>query len=59
MSLPFSYMRAFDLPTLNTPLLPPAPPLMRRDIHQMKKKKNISGSRLSRMLKKLPLDLFS
>ena len=59
MSLPFSYMRAFDLPTLNTPLLPPAPPLMRRDIHHMKKKKNISGARLSRMLKKLPLDLFS
>ncbi len=52
-------MRAFDLPTLNTPLLPPAPPLMRRDIHHMKKKKNISGARLSRMLKKLPLDLFS
>ena len=45
-SPPFSYILAFDLPTLNIPMPPPTPPPMRRKRKIMRPMKKIVGSRL-------------
>ena len=59
ISPPFSYILAFDFPTLNTPLPPPAPPFILRIMKSQKPMMQIQGNKPIRISVKPCSSLFS